>query len=49
MWMPEPGMKRQVEPEEEEELQAKATSGHLSEVTPNLESNILSLRAALRL
>jgi hypothetical protein len=38
---------RQVEPEEgEEELQAraKATSGHLSEVTPNFESNILSLR-----
>jgi len=27
-----------------EELQAKATSGHLSEVTPHLESNILSLK-----
>ena len=43
-----PLVQRQVEEEEEEEeedkLQAKATSGHLSEVTPNLESNILSLR-----
>ena len=39
-----PLVQRQVEPEEEEELQAKATSGNLSEVTPNLESNILSLR-----
>ena len=38
-------MQRQEEPEEEEEtLQAKATSGHLSEVTPHLESNILSLK-----
>ena len=40
-----PLVQRRVEPEEEEEeLQAKVTSGHLSEVTPNLESNILSLR-----
>jgi len=38
-------VQRQEEPEEEEEtLQTKATSGHLSEVTPHLESNILSLR-----
>jgi len=38
-------VQRQEEPEEEEEtLQAKATSGHLSEVTPHLESNILSLK-----
>ncbi|MCD4816957.1 MAG: hypothetical protein K8R06_11245 [Methanosarcinales archaeon] len=43
-------VQRQVEPEEEEEeeeeeeLQAKATSGHLSEVTPNFESHIQSLR-----
>ena len=46
MRMPEPGVQRQVEPEEEEEemLQAKATSGHLSEVTPNLESHIHSLK-----
>ena len=43
MRMPEPGVLRQVEPEEEEELQAKSTSDHLSEVTPNLESHIQSL------
>ncbi|KAF5424184.1 MAG: protein of unknown function (DUF4157) [Candidatus Methanocomedens sp.] len=40
-----PFVQKQVEPEEEEEeLQAKATSGRISEVTPNLESNILSLK-----
>ncbi|MBW2738206.1 MAG: DUF4157 domain-containing protein [Deltaproteobacteria bacterium] len=39
-----PLVQRQVEPEEEkEELQAKATSGHISEVNPNLESHIHSL------
>ena len=48
MRMPEPGVQRQVEPEEEEKLQAKATSGRLSEINPNFESNILSLRATLR-
>ena len=45
MRMPEPGVQRQVEPEEEEEeLQAKATSSHLSETNPNLESKVHSLR-----
>ncbi len=45
MRMPEPGVQRQVEPEEEEEeLQAKVTSGHLSEVTPNLESRVNAIR-----
>ena len=44
MRMPEPGVQRQVEPEEEEELQAKATSGHISESNPNLESRIQSLK-----
>jgi hypothetical protein len=42
--MPEPGVQRQVEEEEEEELQAKATSGHISESNPNLEFNIQSLK-----
>ena len=37
-------MQRQEEPEEEEELQAKATSGHISEANPNLESRIQSLK-----
>ena len=41
-----PLVQRQVEPEEEEEeeLQAKATSGRISEVNPDLESHILSLK-----
>ena len=44
MRMPEPQVQRQPREEEVEELQAKATSGHLSEVTPNLESKIQSLK-----
>ena len=45
MRMLELGVQRQLESEEEEEeLQAKATSGRISEVTPNLESNILSFK-----
>jgi len=45
MQMPEPGVQRQEEPEEEEEmLQAKATSSNISEVNPNLESHIQSLK-----
>ena len=40
-----PLVQRQVEPEEEdEELQAKATSSRLSETNPNLESKVHSLR-----
>ncbi|MCK5013336.1 MAG: DUF4157 domain-containing protein, partial [Candidatus Omnitrophica bacterium] len=41
-----PLVQRQVEPEEEEEdmLQAKTTSGHISEANPNLESDIQSLK-----
>ena len=46
MRMPEQGVQRQVEPEveEEEELQAKATSGNISDVNPHLESQIQSLK-----
>ncbi len=40
-----PLVQRQVEPEEEEEeLQAKPNSSHISEVNPNLESDIQSLK-----
>ena len=58
MRMPEPKVQRQVEPEEEEEelqrqpieeeLQAKATSGHISNVNPHLESQIQSLKGGGR-
>ena len=44
MRMPEPGVQRQEEPEEEEMLQAKATSGRISEVNSNLESHIQSFK-----
>lgn len=37
-------MRPQSIEEEEEELQAKATSGRISEVNPNLESHIQSLK-----
>ena len=37
-------MRRQPIEEEEEELQTKATSGHLSEANTNLESHIHSLK-----
>ena len=43
MQMSEPEVQRQVEPEEEE-LQVKATSGRISEVNSNLESNIKFLK-----
>ena len=43
MRMMEPEVQRQVEPEDEE-LQAKATSGRISEVNSNLESHIQSLK-----
>ena len=43
MRMPELQVQPQPE-EEEEELHAKETSGHISEVTPNLESHIQSLK-----
>jgi hypothetical protein len=42
MRMPEPEVKRQLE--EEENLQAKGTSGHISEVNSDIESRIQSLR-----
>jgi hypothetical protein len=44
--MPEPGVPRQVEEveEEEEELQAKELSGQTSEISPNLEARINTIR-----
>ena len=45
MRMPEPGVQRQVEPEEEE-LQAKELSGQISEINPNLETRINTIKSS---
>ena len=44
MRMPEPGVQRQVEPEEEELIQTKALAEQSTEVTPNLESRINAIK-----
>ena len=46
MRMEEPGVRRQVEEEEEETLQAKEIPSQIPEVTPNLEARINTIRGS---